>query len=229
MYFGKTFMAIIPARGGSKGIPKKNLTLVDGKPLIQYTIDEAKQSKYLDTVIVSTDDQEIANVSKECGVAVPFLRPKSLASDNSKTIDAIIYTINKLTQNGNDYDYVVLLQPTQPLRKYWHIDGAIEKIINKNVDSLVSVSEVKDHPSLIRTINNDEILGNLININSTIRRQDFPVYYKVNGAIYINKLNEKFSSNTSLNDNKLAYIMDRSYDLDIDEPIDLELFKLLIK
>lgn len=229
MYKGKTFLAIIPARGGSKGIPRKNITIINGKPLIQYTIDEAKNSKYLDRIIVSTDDKEIAEVAEKCGAEVPFLRPKELATDNAKTIDALIHAVKELEKRGSKYDYVVLLQPTQPLRRSWHIDEAIRKIVETNEESLVSVSEVKEHPILMRTIGEDGKVKNLMEISSTVRRQDFPAFYKVNGAIYINKINKNFTKNTSLNDNKLAYLMDKKYDLDIDEPIDLEFFKLFIQ
>ncbi|MED0717297.1 acylneuraminate cytidylyltransferase family protein [Aeribacillus composti] len=229
MYKGRTFLAIIPARGGSKGIPRKNITIINGKPLIQYTIDEAKNSKYLDRIIVSTEDKEIAEVAKKCGAEVPFLRPKELATDNAKTIDALIHAVKELEKRGSKYCYVVLLQPTQPLRKSWHIDEAIKKIVETNEESLVSVSEVKEHPILMRTIGEDGKVKNLMEISSTVRRQDFPTFYKVNGAIYINKINENFTNNTSLNDNKLAYLIDKKYDLDIDEAVDLEFFKLFLR
>lgn len=228
MYKGKTFLAIIPARGGSKGIPRKNITVVNEKPLIQYTIDEAKGSKYIDKIIVSTDDEEIAKVSEKCGAKVPFLRPKELATDEAKTIDALIHVIAELGKRGSEYDYLVVLQPTQPLRKCWHIDEAIEKIVEKEEDSLVSISKVKDHPILMRTIDENGTVKNLLSVNSTIRRQNFPDYYKVNGAIYINKIDGNLSRHTSLNDNKLAYIMGRDFDLDIDTPTDLEFFKYIL-
>ena len=228
MYKGHTFLAVIPARGGSKGIPKKNIQLIEGKPLIQYTIEEALKSKYIDRIIVSTDNVEIAEISKKGGAQVPFLRPKHLATDDSKVIDTIIHVIEELNRIGCSYDYVVLLQPTSPLRKHWHIDEAIEKIVNENERGLVSVSEVKDHPILIRRMDEQGKLRNLLHMESTIRRQDLPKYYKVNGAIYINKIDEQLNHTTSLNDNKLPYIMDQIYDLDIDTPLDLEFFKWLV-
>ncbi|MEJ8552660.1 acylneuraminate cytidylyltransferase family protein [Tepidibacter sp. Z1-5] len=226
MYKGKTFLGIIPARGGSKGIPRKNIVNINGKPLIQYTIDESKNSKYLDRIVVSTDDDEIADISKKCGAEVPVLRPKELATDKAKTIDAVIYTIEKLKNHNSEYDYVVLLQPTQPLKKSWHIDEAIVKIVDSDRESLVSISKAKEHPILMRTLEDNGEVKKLIKVNSTIRRQDFPLVYKVNGAIYINKINDNFTKDISLNDNKLAYIMDEKYDLDIDEPIDLKKFEL---
>lgn len=228
MYKGKSFLGIIPARGGSKGIPKKNIVLVNNKPLIQYTIDAALASKYLDDIIVSTDDKEIAKVSEQLGIKVPYLRPKFLATDEARTIDTIIHVIEEQKKLEKVYDYVVILQPTQPLRKTRHIDEAIERIIQYNQNELVSVSKVKEHPVLMRTINDKGILKSLLNINSTIRRQDFSDVYKVNGAIYINKVS-KLNKDTSLNDNKFSYVMNVKYDLDIDDPQDLAMMYFIVK
>ena len=127
---------------------------------------------------------------------------------------------------GEEYDYMVLLQPTQPLRQAWHIDEAIDLILEKNEEALVSVSKVKDHPILMRTISKNGYAVNLLEGSSTKRRQDFQDFYKVNGAIYINKINENLSNETSLNDNKLVYIMDEKYDVDIDEMLDLKIAEI---
>lgn len=220
MHKGHTFLAVIPARGGSKGIPNKNIVVIHNKPLIQYTIETALQSKYLDRIIVSTDNQEIANTATSIGAEVPFLRPAHLAQDNSKTIDVLVHTIKHLKALGTEYDFIVLLQPTQPLREAFHIDQAIEQLIEHNANALVSVSEVKEHPILMRTIENGK-LKSLLGANSTVRRQDFPAYYKVNGSIYINKLDNDFNEDISLNDNPFPYVMDSYYDLDIDTEEDL--------
>lgn len=228
MYKNKKFLGIIPARSGSKGIIKKNIVKVNGKPLIYYTIKEALNSKYLDRLIISTDSIEIAKICEKYGVEVPFLRPKHLAGDKSKIIEAVIHVLEQLRNKGQNYDYIVLLQPTQPLRKSFHIDEAIEEIVNKKANSLVSVTKVKEHPILMRTINNNGTLECLLKVNSTVRRQDFPPYYKVNGAIYINNINH-INLETSFNDNEYPYVMDKKYDLDIDEPFDLEVFKLKLK
>lgn len=229
MYKGKRILAVIPARGGSKGITRKNIVIINGKPLIQYTIDEAEASKYIDRVIVSTEDNEIAQIVQKCGAEVPFLRPVELAEDKTKTIEVLVDTVNELMKLGFKYDYLVLLQPTQPLRKCFHIDEAIEKIIDEGEESLISVSEVREHPILMKTINGLGDMENLLKQRSDIRRQDFNKVYKVNGSIYINKLDDNFNSTISLNDNKLAYIMDKKYDLDIDEPGDLKLFEFFLK
>lgn len=222
MYKDLKFLAIIPARGGSKGIPKKNVIDLNGKPLIQYTIDAAKNSVYIDDVIVSTDSQEIADVALCCGAEVPFLRPEELASDTTKTIEVLIHCLEELRIQDRRYDYLVLLQPTQPLRLSHHIDEAIEKIIKLDSDSLTSVTPVKDHPILVRNIDDNHRLVPLLSVSSTIRRQDFPDYFKVNGAIYINKISN-LTLETSLNDNVTPYMMDHKYSIDIDEPIDLDI------
>ena len=221
-------LSIIPARGGSKGIKKKNIVNLNGKPLIAYTIEESLKSKYINRTIVSTDLEEIAEISKNYGADIPFIRPKELATDTSKNIEVLMHALEELKKNGETYDYVVLLQPTQPLRKVFHIDESIELLIENKGDSLVSVSKVKDHPILIRKVLENGEVVNLFNCSSTVRRQDFPDYYIVNGAIAINKVNENLNINTSINDNKLAYIMDQKYDIDIDTMLDLKLVEIIM-
>lgn len=228
MYRDKKFLAVVPARSGSKGIPNKNIIKVKGKPLIDYTISEALKSKYLDKIIVSTDSEHIKEIALNCGAEVPFLRPIELASDKSKTIDAIIYTLKELEKEALIFDYLVLLQPTQPLRKSFHIDEAIELIIKKNQESLVSISKVKEHPILIRSLTKEGTVKKLLDLNSSVPRQEFPDYYKVDGIIYINKISS-ITPQTSMNDNTLAYIIERKYALDIDEPLDLDIFKLILE
>jgi len=228
MYKNNKILVVIPARGGSKGITRKNIVNIYGKPLIQYTIDAAKDAKYIDKIVVSTDDEEIASISEQCGVEVPFLRPKHLATDKAKTIEVLIHSVEKLKEIGEFFDYIVLLQPTQPIRTGGIIDEAIEMIIDRDEESLVSISEVSEHPILIRTLDDTGKLHNILKINSTLRRQEFSKYYKVNGSIYINKINNNFTVNTSLNDNSLGFIMEKKYDIDIDEKIDLEFFKVLL-
>lgn len=229
MIKNKRILGIIPARAGSKGIKNKNIIDLCGKPLIAYSIEEGNKSKYIDKLIVSTDGEEITKVAKKYNGEVPFIRPKELAEDNTKTIDVMIHAIDFLKKNGEVYDYVVLLQPTQPLRKWWQIDEAIEKIINENGEGLVSVCEVKEHPVLVRRINKEGFLENLLEGSSTIRRQDMGMYYKVNGVIYINKINKNLNANTSLNDNKIPYVMRREDSIDIDEVMDLKIAEAYIK
>lgn len=229
MYKGKKILAVIPARGGSKGVPRKNIIEVGGHPLIKYTIDCGKNSKYLDRTVISTEDLLIKRVAEENGGDVPFLRPKELAEDTSKTIDCIVHAVNTLKSMGEEYDYVIILQNTVPLRKSWHVDEAIEMIVDSSERSLVSISEVDEHPILMRTLNEDKTVKNLLHMNSTMRRQDFPKFYKVDGAIYIQKLDKDFNNDTSLNDGKLAYIMENRYSTDIDNYIDIKIVEYYLE
>lgn len=229
MYKGKKILAVIPARGGSKGVPRKNIIEVGGYPLIKYTIDCGKNSKYLDRTVISTEDLLIKRVAEENGGDVPFLRPKELAEDTSKTIDCIVHAVDTLKSMGEKYDYVMILQNTVPLRKSWHVDKAIEMIVDSSERSLVSISEVDEHPILMRTLNEDKTVKNLLHMNSTMRRQDFPKFYKVDGAIYIQKLDKDFNLDTSLNDGKLGYIMEKKYTTDIDNYIDIKIVEYYLE
>lgn len=223
MYKDKKILAVIPARGGSKGIPKKNIIEVLNHPLIHYSIKSSKESKYIDRTVISTDDLEIAEVAKKCGGDVPFLRPKEISTDTAKSIDAFIHAIKELEKVGEYYDYILLLQNTSPLRQSWHIDEAIEKLIESGERSLVSVSEVFEHPVLMRTIGEDGKVRNLMDNSGDMRRQDFPPIYKVNGAIYIQKNDEKLNLDTNLNGGELPYIMEHKFSVDIDNYLDLEI------
>jgi len=227
MYRDKRIIAIIPARGGSKGIPHKNIINLCGKPLISYSIDASLKSKYIDYVMVSTDDEKIADVARKYGAQVPFMRPEELAADTSKTIDAILHVLDELKKRGDIYDTMILLQPTQPLRTSLDIDEAIEAYFDNGCKPLVSVSEVDDHPLLIRSIQ-DGILSNLLNVSSTCRRQDMPQYYRVNGCIYINEVNE-IDENTSFNDNRIPFVMQKGHSVDIDALSDLALAEYYLK
>ena len=220
-------LAIVPARGGSKGIKDKNIKEIEGRPLIEYTIEAAKRCEYIDEIVVSTDSEKIAKAAKKAGAKVPFLRPDELASDTARTIDVVLFTIEQLKLIGQEYDIVVLLQPTSPLRDEDDICGAIEKYVSCNMKSLVSVSEVSESPILMRQIVDETHMEKLLNINSTIRRQDMAKYYMVNGSIYINKI-EELNSDTSLNDNVIPYVMDRSHAVDIDDYVDIEVMKYYV-
>lgn len=225
MIDGKKIIALIPARGGSKGIKDKNIFEIEGKPLIAYTIDEAKKSRYIDEIIVSTDSEKIKKVSLDYGASVPFIRPGDLSTDKAATIDVVIHALNYLKDKNMKYDYLVLLQPTSPLRKVMDIDEAIKTFANNGERGLASVSKVSDSPILIRNLDeNSGKMKRLIDIKSSIRRQDMPVFYRINGAIYINLINE-ISENTSLNDNECYYVMSREHSVDIDEYVDIEIAK----
>ncbi len=226
MINGKTILAIIPARGGSKGIPRKNIKILAGKPLIAWTIEEAKKSKYIDRLILSSEDEEIIKVAKKWGCEVPFVRPKELAKDDTPGIEPVIHAIKTLHEN---YDYVCLLQPTSPLRKVEHIDAAIELIIKMNAESLVSVKEVKENPYWMFEIDNNSFLNKFINENIPIRRQDLKELYVLNGAIYISKTDALIKNKSFLIDTTIAYKMDEISSVDIDEEMDFQVCEFLLQ
>jgi len=222
MYNSKTFLAVIPARGGSKGIPGKNIIDFLGKPLIAHSIDAAMKSKYVDKVIVNTDDNKISSISTSYGADV-IIRPKELASDTSPTIDVLLHTLSLL---DIEYDAVVLLQPTSPLRREIHIDKAIEMYDKSGLSSLASICPVEKSPLLVRSISLDGKLMPLLQSRSDMRRQDMPSFYQVNGAIYINDIS-KLHKHSSLNDNEVGYVMTRESSIDIDVISDLHLAEAL--
>ena len=213
----KTFLAIILARGGSKRLPRKNLLDLCGKPLIAWSIEAALKSKYISKVIVSSDDEEILNIAKE--YKADFIkRPDELASDTATTFDALKHTL----KNVGKYDYVVLLQPTSPLRTEKHIDESIEFLKEKNADAIISVCEMEHSPLWSNTLNEDLNMSNFLRDEVLNKRsQDLPKYYRLNGAIYICKT-EKLLENKGffIKENIYAYKMDKKNSVDIDEEID---------
>lgn len=219
MIDNKTILAIIPARGGSKGIPRKNIKLLAGKPLIAWTIEEAKKSKYIDRLILSSEDDEIIRVAKEWGCEVPFVRPKELAEDDTPGIEPVLHVINTLPEI---YDYVCLLQPTSPLRKGSDIDRAMAMCIKNNSNSCVSVTEVTEHPYLMYTTNEDKLSPLFPNMDIN-RRQDLPKIFKLNGAIYFAAVNQVLNEKRLVNDKTLGYVMAKEFSIDIDNNIDFEL------
>ncbi len=219
MYTNKKFLAIIPARGGSKRLPRKNVLDLCGKHLIAYTIEAALKSKYINKVIVSSDDEEILNISSNFGADI-IKRPIDLANDTATTFDTIKHTID----NFEKYDYIVLLQPTSPLRNEKHIDEAIQLLEEKNADSIISVCEMDHSPLWSNTLPKDGNMSNFLKDEILNKRsQDLEKYYRLNGAIYICKT-EKLIENKSffLKDNIFAYIMNRENSVDIDVRDDLK-------
>lgn len=227
MWQQKRILAIIPARGGSKGIPRKNLQPLGGRPLIAHSIEQALACSFIDTTLVSTDDAEIAAVSQAYGAEVPFLRPAHLAQDQTPTIDALRHALDTLASQGEHYDVVVLLQPTQPLRAPTLIADGLNHFFNMGERGLVSVSAVDDHPILMRYLSPQGTLTNLLPGTSTVRRQDFAPLYKVNGALYINTVKD-YHDGVSLNDNPVALLTDARTATDIDTPLDLAWAEFLL-
>ena len=163
-----TLVAIIPARGGSKGIPNKNLREFKGKPLIQWTIEQAHKSEYIDRVVVSTDNNEIANISRKLGAEVPFIRPNYLAKDTSSMIETVIYTLDNLKEIND----LILLQPTSPLRRVDDINNIVRLRSDNDRSSAVSVKEISDYPEWMIRIKNNHLLKYCSDTQSSKRRQD---------------------------------------------------------
>ena len=227
MFKGKTFLAVIPARGGSKRLPRKNVLDLAGKPLIAWTIEAAKHSKYIDHFVVSTDDQEISDVSKKYGAEV-LTRPAELATDTASSVDVVLHAIAAQSQS---YDYVILLQPTSPLRTAQHIDKAIELLFDKNANAVISVCETDHSPLWANTLPEDGNMDNFIREEVKGKRsQDLPTYYRLNGAVYIVNLYELIKEKSFFNKSySVAYIMDIYSSLDIDRKYEFELAKVLVK
>lgn len=180
-------LGIIPARGGSKGIPGKNIRLLSGKPLIHYSVASALDSHIIDRLVLSTDSVEIANSVKGFDIEVPFIRPANLALDDTPMVSVVLHTVKYLEDNGWQPDVVVLLQPTAPLRKPEHIRTAVELLINSKCDSVVSVVEVPKHfsPDYVMKIDEGKLHPFLSDGLQITRRQDARPVYSRDGTIYV--------------------------------------------
>lgn len=223
----KKYLAIIPARGGSKRLPRKNTLDLHGKPLIAWTIEAALKCSKIQDTIVTSDDNEILKISKQCGVNI-IKRPKYLASDTASSFDAISHAIDSCKTN---FDYIVLLQPTSPLRNSKHIDEAIDLLEEKNADAIISVCEMEHSPLWCNTIPTDDSMKNFIRDEGKGKRsQDLNTYYRLNGAIYICKKDRLLKENSFfIEDNIYAYKMDIEKSVDIDTKVDLQLAKFYLE
>ena len=232
MYKGKTFLAIIPARGGSKGLPGKNIKKLCGKPLIVWSIEAGLKSKYLDEVATSTDCQDIADVSKQYGASTPFLRPGHLASDISTSFDAIKHAIdyykNKLNKK---FDYIVLLEPTSPLRESSDIDSAIENLMNSNADSIVGVGRTEDqNPAFLVLKDGNNYISGYENKNmEVLRRQDINDVYFFEGSVYISKVDTLLDKKTFYHQNTIGYEVSKYKSLEIDDMDDFIMVEAIMK
>jgi N-acylneuraminate cytidylyltransferase/CMP-N,N'-diacetyllegionaminic acid synthase len=223
-------IAIIPARGGSKGLPRKNIKPLAGRPLIYYTIYEALKSNYLDRIIVSTEDEEIAKISKDCGAELPFMRPKELAMDNTPTLPVLQHAIHYLEEKENYYpDIIVLLEPTSPLRNNKDIDSAIKKFIESRYNTVVTVCKVDYPPHWVYKLEGGKLKPFIKNGKKITRRQDAPDLYRLNGAIYVIKRDLIMIENKILCDNMDGVIMPLEKSIDIDSELDFFIAEKLMK
>lgn len=225
----KKVLAIVPARGGSKGLPRKNILPLCGKPLIVWTIEAARGSVYIDDVVVSTDDEEIVGVCEEYGCEVPYLRPAEIAGDTASAISVVEYVLERESERGNEYGMVVYLQPTSPLRTSSDIDACIVLAGRSAVGACVSVTESNKHPRWMFTVGADGVLEPFLgDADIALRRQDLEAVYSLNGAVYA-VLTESFALHRALVvPGSNAYVMPKKRSVDIDDREDFQYAQFLM-
>ncbi len=231
MYKNKKILAVITARGGSKSIPRKNIKELCGKPLIAYTIEAARGSKYLTRTILSTDDKEIAEISKKYGADAPFMRPAEYAQDKSTSMEVAQHALGWLKENADEeYDYLMILQPTSPLRTPEDIDECIQKAVDTNADSVMSMIELEDFSTKkLKKIEDGTILPYFEDEGKeSSRRQDLCKMYKRNCAIYLTKT-DFIEKGDLFGEISRPHIMPEERSIDINTPIDFEMAEFFIK
>jgi len=224
-------IANIPARGGSKGLPGKNIKLLNGIPLIGHSIQTALKAKSISRVIVSTDDPEIAKRAQEYGAEVPFIRPKNLAEDNSMVMDAYIYTIDRLVnESKEEIESFVALLPTAPLRLSEDIDNAVSIFINNNADSVISVTEAPVPIEWYKKIDKNNLLSNYLpEPDAVSNRQELTQAFVPNGAIYVFHTEKLRETRQYYMSRTYPYIMPRERSADIDDPLDFKWAEFLMQ
>lgn len=224
-------LAVIMARGGSKGVPGKNLRIVGGKPLIAWTIETALDCPLLDRVVVTTDSAEIAAAARSLGAEVPFMRPAELAEDETPGMAPLLHAVRWLSANESYHpDLVLLLQPTSPLRITGDVTAAIELLVEKGADAVISLSPVERHPYVMKVLETDGRIRDYIELDQPpARRQDFPALYALNGAIYLARREVLLERESFYTDRTYGFTMPPERSLDIDTLWDLYLVDLILK
>lgn len=221
-------ICIIPARGGSKGVPKKNIKKLAGKPLIAYTIEQARQSKYIDRVIVSTENNEIADIAKKYKAEVPFFRPKKLASDSVATIDVLLHVIDWVNKNEKfDFDILVLLHATAPFRSVRDIDDSIKMMVEKKADNVFSVTEAQRNPyfNMVEVDKKGRVA--LSKKGAFLTRQSAPKVYDMNASVYVWWKDVLQKEKGIFLKNSRIYIMPKNRSVDIDDDMDFKFAEYL--
>lgn len=226
----KKVLAYIPIRSGSKGIKDKNIIDVCGKPLVAYTIEAAKRSKYVDRIIVSTDSAKYAEIVEQYGAEAPFLRPDYLATDTSIEIDVCQHMLSWVEENWGPFQLVLKLEATSPLRIAEDIDKAIEKLEQENADTIISVTESVTHPYWMNILPKNQSMKNFIRPEAFGKnRQELPIYYQLDGVVFTAKWDFLRKNKSWFSDNSFAVITPSERALDLDEPTQLDLLRILIK
>lgn len=231
MIGGSKVLGLIPARAGSKGLPGKNIRMLNGKPLIGWTIDAAIDSKVFDSLIVSTDSADIAGVASTYGVEVPFLRPDYLSGDTASSIDVVEHAINYLRSQGHNYDYLVLLEPTSPLREPSDIVNSLELMTKTGADSVVSVCMAEtQHPKYMFRLGNDSGLvpyeGGLF---SPLRRQEIDRLFFLEGTVYASSIDTLLSKRVFCHERTVGYVVPKWKSLEIDDMVDFVMVESIMQ
>ena len=232
MINGSSIIAIIPARGGSKGLPDKNIKELCGKPLVGWSVEAGLASNYIDEVVVTTDSEDIARIARDFGASVPFMRPDELASDTATSFDAIQHTIDFYENELNKrFEYIVLLEPTSPLREKNDIDEMIEKIISVDdkFDAIISLGEVHEHPSIMKKFINNEITSYCNELDMAPRRQDNESAYFPYGVAYIVNTKTLLEEKTFYPTRTTYYLIKRYQCYEIDDIYDFIAIENIMK
>ena len=219
-----SLLALIPARVGSKGIPRKNIRELCGKPLIAWSIETAQKANYVDQIVVSTDDEEIADVARSYGAEVPFIRPDTLAQDDTLGIAPVIHALEQFPE----VEQVLLLQPTSPLRTTDDIDGIVKMCQEAQAPAAVSICEPSKHPNWMFSCGKDGTLSPFTDKPIATLRQDLPKVYTLNGALYLAKTDWIQQNRSFLSPETLGYVMPPERSADIDTLLDWEWVELLM-
>lgn len=231
MIDGKNVLAVITARGGSKGLKGKNIKHLCGKPLIGWPIEAAKGSRYVDTVMVTTDSKDIADVAVSYQAKVPFLRPAHLASDEAGSIDVVEHAIRHYRSNKDYFDYVVLLEPTSPLTTSDDIDNALEQLINNLVGAkaIVGVTENEaGHPAFSLNMDNDGKISPFLNDFSNLRRQELNSCLRLEGSLYISEVGTLLARRNFYHQDTLGYLVPKWKSFEIDDITDFYCIEAII-
>jgi len=231
MIGNKKLLAIIPARGGSKRLPRKNVLSLGGKPLIGWTIQAALRSRFVDHVVVSTDDEEIKDISIKYGADIPFMRPYELATDEATSVDVVLHLLRKLEEENKFYNYIILLQPTSPLRTAKNIDESVELLLLMGADAVISVCEAEHSPLWCNKIPEDGDLSGFLDYSLLNKRsQDLEKYYRLNGAIYLCNADILKKEKTFFFSSRCyGYKMMNENSVDIDNSVDFALARCLLE
>lgn len=230
MYKNKRILAVIPARGGSKGLPGKNIKMLTGKPLVAWSIEQALASSYIDMVVVSTESPKIASIARRYGAQVPFLRPRELATDKAKSIDVVLHAIDFFESKGNIFDIVVMLEPTSPLRETKDVDRAIEVLIsNRTAESIVGIAKVEAvHPAFLVKLEKG-FLRSYLKAFKVLRRQELDDLYFYEGSLYISYSSSLKHRKRFYHNKTLGYIMPKWKSFELDDYTDFIIIESLMK